>query len=113
MNIATVNFFAYKNSDYYVIQFGFMVLVGFFVMLHAYEVYFHIRTLGGPAWFPKCCGCPNDGKIPVHLSKHEMLLSGKNTLSFMEWRPKEAGKKSGVLKLALGKTTGLRVMLSQ
>merc|ERR1719204_1562426 len=113
MNIATINFFAWKNEHYYVIQFGFIALSAVFIFLHMYEIYYNMRVLGGPAWFPESCGCPNDGKIPVHLSKHEMLLSGKNTLSFMEWRPKEAGKKAGVLKLALGKTTGLRVMLSQ
>lgn len=108
MNIATVNFFAWKNEGAYFFQFGFIALSAVFVLLHMAEMLFNMRVLGGPAWFPACCGCPNDGKIPVHLSKHEMLLSGKNTLSFMEWNPSQ-----GVLKLALGKTTGLRVMLSQ
>jgi len=108
MNIATINFFAWKNEGYYFWQFGFIALSAAFIFLHLYEIYYNMKVLGGPAWFPKFCGCPNDGKIPVHLSKHEMLLSGKNTLSFMEWNPSQ-----GVLKLALGKTTGLRVMLSQ
>merc|ERR1711879_538877 len=129
-----------------------------------------IQVLGAPGWFPSACGCKGDGKIPIHLSKHEMLLSGSDTLSFMDWQedadmePLEVALKckgltndnlpalgsaiakylkgtleeteirrvmtdgraivhvtieavrhvpSGILKVALGKTTGLRVMLSQ
>merc|ERR1711879_106752 len=45
-----------------------------------------IQVLGAPGWFPSACGCKGDGKIPIHLSKHEMLLSGSDTLSFMDWQ---------------------------
>merc|ERR1719203_435030 len=42
-----------------------------------------------------------------------MLVSGRESLSFMEWNATNDDGIGGTLKVALGKTTGLRVILSQ